>query len=108
MTSQEVTGVDLGYKRSERMIARVTTTKTGRLWLDGGGIVHVEALPGSDQTRADAVENVAQIGELAGGRQALVVVDLRRNKGIDREARSYYASATTVRAVAAIIGSPLT
>ena len=59
---------------------------------------------------ADAVENVAAIGELSGGRRSRVLVDMRGVRSQSREARHYFAgeqAEQVTRAVALLIGSPV-
>jgi hypothetical protein len=78
--------------------------------MDDDGILHVQALPGSTQTKADAMETLAANWEISEGRSHPALVDLRGVKSVDREARHYYAQMSTrerVTAVAAIVGSPL-
>jgi hypothetical protein len=93
------------------MNERAVTTRTQRVWLDDQGILHAEALPGAELTRADAEQTVAVQWELGGQRRRPVLVDLRRIKTMDRGARTYYAGAETARvndAAALLVGSPLT
>jgi hypothetical protein len=85
-------------------------TRTQRLWLDGGGLLHAECLPGAEQTQADAEECIASLWEIAGRRRP-ILVDLRRLKTMDRGARTYYAGPETARvesAAALLCASPLT
>jgi hypothetical protein len=89
---------------------RALLTTSQRLSIDGEGILHIESLPGTEQTRADAEEVVAALWEIGGRRRRPVLVDLRRIKSMDRAARSYYAgpeTASTQTAAALLVGSPL-
>lgn len=81
-----------------------------RMWL-ADGIVRVAGVAGSEQTRAYAEEAVAMLWKVAGGTKRPALVDLRRVRSIDREARTYYAGPATVdilSAIALLTGSPLT
>jgi len=89
---------------------REVTLRTARLWLDPEGTVRCECLPGSAQTKADAEVITEAFWELAGHRPCSVLVDMRRIRDIDREARLHYASpeaARRVLAVGLLVGSPL-
>jgi hypothetical protein len=87
---------------------RSVTTRTARVWIGDDGILYVEPLPGCTQARADAIENIAVIGEVAAGRRPPALADMRGVRGIDRGARAYYAEAPpVVSAMALQVGSPL-
>jgi Flp pilus assembly protein TadB len=95
-----------GSGRDDKVSARLD-----QIWLRDDGIVQAVQLPGTEQTRADAERNIAAIWEVAGRTRRPLLVDLRRTKGMDRDARTYYASpapARVVFAVALLVGSPLT
>jgi hypothetical protein len=108
MDGQVVIDPDAGRNGRHAMVGTAVTTRVGRFWLDAAGIVHVEALPGLEQSRSDAVETIAVSWKVARQRARPTLVDIRGAKGIDREARTYYASAASASAVALLIGSPLT
>jgi hypothetical protein len=85
--------------------------RSQRIRLDEAGIVRAELLPHVDVDGADAAEAVAAIARLGGGRKRPVLVDLRRLKSMNREARAYFAGPVTARvesAAALLVGSPLT
>jgi hypothetical protein len=89
---------------------RSITTRTARLWVDDDRIVHCECLPGVETTRPDAEAILAAGGELTGYRPLPGLVDIRRSRGIDREARVHFSGPECARvnaAVALLIGSPL-
>jgi hypothetical protein len=91
-------------------VTQAITTRAFRLWIDEEGIVRTEAFAGSEQTRADAEEVVAlRLGMT--GRPRPILVDIRRIKSIDHDARAYFASpagSAELTAVALVIDSPLT
>jgi hypothetical protein len=72
------------------------------------GILRIEPLPGGTQTYVDAVENLAAMADVGGGRRPPGLGDMRGVRGIDREARALYADAPqAVSAMALLVGSPL-
>jgi hypothetical protein len=86
------------------------TTRTAELWLDDSGIVHIIQAAGSEQTADDAQENCAASERVGQGVRRAMLVDMSRVKSISREARTVYTrrqNADTVRALALVIGSPL-
>ena len=90
-------------------MATEVLTRTRRYVVDDG-IVRSTVLPGTEETLADAIENVRAGGQLLGGRPRLVLDDSRHIKSIDREARAYYAGPESTRmvlAAAVLIGSPI-
>jgi hypothetical protein len=100
-----------GAVPSEVKDRRELTTRIQRVWLDDEGIVRALIFAGTEQTRADAAEAIAAVGEIAGHRRRPLLVDLRATKSMDRGARAEYAGEAAVavnRAVALLVGSPLT
>ena len=94
------------------MTAREISTPTTRNRLGDDGIVRSIALPGTEQTLADATENLRAIRSLLpGGRLAPLLVDARQARPMTREARAFYADpgpARVAAAVAVLVGSPAT
>ena len=85
-------------------------TRTARIRLEEDDLVHVTTLPGVVQTLADAKENEQAENELTGGERHTLLVDMREIRAQDREARQYYTrpeAQKTIRAVAIVIGSPM-
>jgi len=85
-------------------------TRTKRYWIDDDGIMRIRALPGAEETLADARENVRASNALAKGRRYPVLDDSRQLRSMDRAARAHYAgpeSAGSTLAVASIIASPI-
>lgn len=68
-------------------------TRTERIELDDLGIVVCTVLDNSYVTEEDARENIDAVQELANGKSIPVLVDIRRSKGISKEARAFLASA---------------
>jgi hypothetical protein len=102
-----------GYAGRDQHAAEdpVILLRVQRIWLRDDGVVQAVGFPGSEQTRADAEEGMARIWDLSGGRKRPLLVDMRCMKGIDRGARTFYASpepARVLSAVALLVGSPLT
>jgi hypothetical protein len=90
---------------------RGVTTRVEHLWLDDEGIVHADGIEGSEHTKVDAEEATTVIWEVARRQARPLLVDMRRTKSMDRDARAHYAGPATVgvaRAVALLTGSPLT
>jgi hypothetical protein len=89
----------------------VTVTRTARIWLADDGIIRWIALPDSVDTGADAVASVRAIAERVGDAKRPVLIDIRLQRGHDREARETYGSEPAgrlVSAVALVVGtSPL-
>ncbi len=83
-------------------------TRTCAFWVDE--IIHAQFLDGAEVTLADAQENLETTAGLGAGRRPPVLVDLRAIRAQSAEARALFAgpAATSVcRAVALLIGSPL-
>ena len=90
------------------MLANQVHIRTGTIYADPYGIIHVCFEPGAEATLADAQESVrAALPLLAGARRPLLV-DMRQLKSLDREARNYYGSPESMdntTAVALLVGS---
>lgn len=87
-----------------------TTTETGVLFLDEQGIVHVTALPGTEETLEQAKASVAAIWQVAEAQRRPLLLDMRPVKAQRREVRDYYASqeaAQAYKAVAILVDSPI-
>jgi hypothetical protein len=80
------------------------------IWIDSDGILRTQVKPHVHLTLEDALEALERMRELSAGKKHPVLVDLTGCKGIDREARAYYAGEETAKlglAAALLIGSPL-
>ena len=80
------------------------------IWIDSDGILRTQVKPHVEITIEDAREALDRMRELSAGKKHPVLVDLTSCKGIDREARTYYAGEETAKlglAAALLIGSPL-
>jgi len=91
-------------------MADETVTRTRRYRLGEDGILRVGARPGSEETLADAVENLRAASALAQGRKRPFLVEVETLRSVDREARAYYASRENtkhVSAAAVLVKSPL-
>jgi hypothetical protein len=80
------------------------------LWLDEAGILHVRTDEVRDVDLAIAKELVATCRRLAGDRRMPLLVDLRRVRTMNRDARAYFSGPATEcwSATALLIDSPLT
>lgn len=81
------------------------------IFLDEDGIVHATLKPMVELTLADAEEAVEAIRTLSGERRRPVLVDLRKAKGMSREARVFFSgpvTATVESAAGLVVTSPLT
>jgi hypothetical protein len=65
------------------------------IFLDEDGIVHATLKPMVELNLADAEEAVEAIRTLSGERRRPVLVDLRKAKGMSREARVYFSGPVT-------------
>ncbi len=92
------------------MSHQIITTRTGKVWLGEDGILRCVSLPGIHMTLAEAQENIAAGMKFDDGGKRPVLLDIRLIKGIDRDARAYFASReSSVRtsAIALLVHSPL-
>ena len=88
----------------------IIVTRTGRVWLDGDGIIQSMQLANAEQTLCDAEENMAATVKAGGGARRPMLVDMSRVKSIDRDARERYAdpkNAEVICAIALVFGNPL-
>jgi len=88
----------------------VIEVAASRICLGEDGIVHAVTKPGSEQTLADAREQIAAIGKIGRGKALPVLVDFKNIKSQDRGARAYFAGkepAKVVTACAILLSSPL-
>jgi len=89
---------------------RVIITRTARLWIGDDDVARVDCLAGVEHTEADARETLEGLWELAGQRPMPARIDMRKARGVGREARAYYGGPEGERvhsAVALMVGSPL-
>ncbi|MBI1800621.1 MAG: STAS/SEC14 domain-containing protein [Chloroflexi bacterium] len=79
------------------------------VWLGDDGIVRQIWAPQAEISLAQAKESVAAIVRLTHGEYIPLLVDMRRTKFVDREARAYYASPASriTKAVALLVSSPV-
>jgi hypothetical protein len=70
--------------------------------LDADGIIRSTVLPGTEETLADAQENIRTCALLGGGQRRPIVVDMRGVKAQAREARLYYSGPETAQVISAI------
>ena len=85
-------------------------TRTGRHWLDEGGILRVVTFPGMEDTLEDAKRNVAAAAKLSGGKPRPILIDMRALKAQSREVRAYYngpESRKVLCAIAILVDSPM-
>jgi hypothetical protein len=85
-------------------------TRTATIQLGSDGIIRVKLNPGPDALIEDAIESVAAVRKLAAGTEHPLLVDLREQKSVSKESRSYYTgeeAAKLVTAVAIVVGSPV-
>ena len=76
----------------------MTETKTARIGLTDDGVLIVRVNEGAFQSLADAKENLAvAVSQTKGARRPLLV-DIRRAKPLDADARHHYSGQTLVEA----------
>lgn len=84
--------------------------RTGKIWLEGDGIVRFTYFPKVEVTLADAKKSIAVVLKISKGKTQPLFVDSRGIKSMEREARTYYAGEEAAKAVSAcalLIGSPI-
>ena len=84
------------------MEANEARTRTCVYHLDADGIIRSIVAPGTEETLADAQENIRACAVLGRGQRRPVLVDMRRTKAQEREARMYYSGSETAQVVSAI------
>ena len=77
-------------------------TRTCVYRLDADGIIRSVVAPGTEETLADAQENIRTCAVLGGGQRRPVLVDMRGAKAQEREARIYYGGSETAQVISAI------
>lgn len=70
----------------------VIETAKAHIWLREDGILHVEWLPGVDETLEDAQATAAACVQLGGGQRRPALADIRHMKSETRESRDFWAS----------------
>ena len=79
-----------------------------RIWRRADGIVQVVLTPGVPLAFADAVAITEAIAEVSGGKQCLLLADVREASATDRPGRLEFGRRVDlVSAVALIVGGPL-
>ena len=92
------------------MKSEVIETSIGKIWLDEEGIIREKVHAGSIVDLEVAKEEIAACAVLSKNEARPILVDIRNVKSVTGEARSHLAgeeSAKVTRAVALLIGSPL-
>ena len=77
-------------------------TRTARIALNEHGVVSVRINDGALQSLADAKENLAAAVVETGGRRRPLLIDIRRAKPLDADARHHYSGQTLVDAFLAL------
>jgi hypothetical protein len=81
--------------------------RTGKLWLDDEGILHVRHEPGVVITLEDAKEQLRAGRQVSNGKRVPYLVDMRAIKFTDQAARDYFSSPEGIMAwsrVALLVG----
>ncbi|HEY0734978.1 MAG TPA: hypothetical protein VGD69_08735 [Herpetosiphonaceae bacterium] len=85
-------------------------TRTARIRMEAGRMIRVTALPDVVQTLADAQTDAGVFDKLGQRKPFTVLLDLRKLKSQEREAREFYSQpghTPGLVAVAILIGSPM-
>ena len=77
-------------------------TRTAQIELNEQGVVSVRIYDGAQQSLADAKENLATAVSATEGRRRPLLIDIRRAKPLDAEARHHYSGQTLVDAFLAL------
>ena len=77
-------------------------TRTARIELNEHGVVSVRIYDGAQQSLADAKENLATAVSATEGQRRPLLIDIRRAKPLDAEARHHYSGQTLVDAFLAL------
>src|SRR4051794_4096004 len=91
-------------------MAEEVTLRSGRYWKQDG-ILRGESADGVEASRADAEEQLKHQRTMLEGKPLPFLMDIRRARGLSRDARTLFASAEAAEVFAAtalLIGSPLT
>ena len=89
---------------------RALEVRTGRVWRDGEGIIHVAISPNVAMTLEDAHEQMRAVATLCEGARRPTLIDLGRMKTMERGARQYFAGPECAKyesAAALVVLSPL-
>ena len=70
---------------------KIIESDYAKVWMDEDGICHIRVAPGAEITLDAMKEIVSTRDEVSGGKQTLVLVDMREVKSWPREAREYIA-----------------
>jgi len=82
---------------------KTTQTRTVAIALREDGILHIRALPGTEQGSSDVAENLDVCRQVLGGKKAPILVDIRRSPILDRQGRQAYAIQTNFALAQAIL-----
>lgn len=88
----------------------VIETKNARIWLGDDGIVRNVQKPGAEETLDTAKEGIAAIHKVSKGKKRPLLVDLKAQKSMSREAREFYSDDTRdneANAVVLLVDSPV-
>lgn len=77
-------------------------TRTARIQRNEHGVVSVRINGGAQQSLADAKENLAAAISETGGQRSPLLIDIRRAKPLDADARHHYSGQTLVDAFLAL------
>lgn len=93
-----------------RKLFSMPDTRTARIEVNEHGVVSVRINEGAQQSLADAKENLAAAISETGGERRPLLIDIRRAKPLDADARHHYSGQTLVDAFSALAllveGSP--
>ena len=84
------------------MEANEMQTRTCMYRLGADGIIRSTVAPGTEETLADAQENIRACAVLGRGQRRPILVDMRWTKSQEREARMYYSGPETAQVISAI------
>jgi hypothetical protein len=80
----------------------MSDTRTARIEVNEYGVVSVRINEGAQQSLADAKENLAAAISETGGQRRPLLIDIRRAKPLDADARHHYSGQTLVDAFSAL------
>jgi hypothetical protein len=92
------------------MLDGSSATHIGRVWLGSDGIGRITYAPQSEITLAEAQYVLAALAQQTGGVAVPTCVDISQARSMTSESRQYFsgeAANHSVRAVALVVGSPV-
>jgi len=93
--------------------SKIIQTRIGKAWLDANNILWIQILPQANITLTDAEESIQASQLLLQGIEYFgILLDIRKIKFINYQARQYYSLLSTSRssrslAIAILVGSPV-